>query len=83
MLNFYFLFLILTPSVIESYNITASGGGVVKLGSDLELSLKIGDGESTIMNVFKDLPQAKCDMIVVSPVPLKGENAFCKECESI
>ena len=52
---------------------------VLRLG----LSLKIGDGESTIMNVFKDLPQAKCDMIVVSPVPLKGENAFCKECESI
>ena len=43
MLNFCFLFLILTPSVIESYNITASGGGVVKLGSDLELSLKIGE----------------------------------------
>ena len=43
MLNFYCLFLILIPSLIESYNITATGGGVVKLGSDLELSLEIGE----------------------------------------
>ena len=44
----------------------------------LGLSLQIGDEESTMMNVFKDLPQAKCDMIVVSPVPLKGEIAIVK-----
>ena len=44
----------------------------------LGLSLQIGDKESTMMNVFKDLPQDKCDMIVVSPVPLKGEIAIAK-----
>ena len=44
----------------------------------LGLSMQIGDEESTIVNVFKDLPQAKCDMIVVSPVPLKGEIAIVK-----
>ena len=45
----------------------------------LGFSLQIGDEESTMMNVFKDLPQAKCDMIVVSPVPLKGEIAIVKK----
>ena len=44
----------------------------------LGLSMQIGDEESTIVNVFKDLPQAKCDMIVVSPAPLKGEIAIVK-----
>ena len=44
----------------------------------LGLSMQIGDEESIIVNVFKDLPQAKCDMIVVSPVPLKGEIAIVK-----
>ena len=44
----------------------------------LGLSMQIGDEESTIVNVFKDLPQAKCDMIVVSPVPLKGEIAIVR-----
>ena len=44
---------------------------VLRLG----LSSQIGDGESTMVNVFKHLPQAKCDMIIVSPVPFKGEIA--------
>ena len=39
---FYFFNLILLPSVSESHNITATGGGVVKPGSDLELSLELG-----------------------------------------
>jgi len=42
MLLFSLIFLLVSPLVIESYDIKATGGGVVKLGSDLELSLEVG-----------------------------------------
>ena len=42
MLLFSIILLLVTPLVIESYDIKATGGGVVKPGSDLELSLEVG-----------------------------------------
>ena len=40
----------------------------------LGLSLQIAEQDSTVLdNVFKELPHAQCDMIVVSSAPFQGE----------